>query len=191
MGKGQRRLTLTEESTRRWGKPSKKEKFESLQGTDAVTFTEYANRLVQRGLALENADGRFEILQKVENTVTVRDYYKGKDFDVILKSGRVFCLSDRESDCDHVGFVLADPEIIKRAKDMGVKLRRADWFGYARFILQPDTKDSSGLKKQQISTIATPSGAYGSQVPIEIARELNLDYGDRLVWRIKEEDGNK
>ena len=126
MGKGQRSLTLTEEIYQSLRQTFEKRKVKIVTRYDAVTFTEYANRLVQRGLALENADGRFEILQKVENTVTVRDYYKGKDFDVVLKSGRVFCLSDKESDCDHVGFVLADPEIIKRAKDMGVKLRRAD-----------------------------------------------------------------
>ena len=88
------------------------------------SYSAYAQKLLERAIDQDILKGRFEIRNRFENTVTVRDYYRVKDADVTLKEGKVFCELDRSADCDHVGFVLSDPEIIKRAQQLGVKLRR-------------------------------------------------------------------
>ncbi len=88
------------------------------------SYTAYAQKLLERAVEQDLLEGRFEIMNKFENSVVVRDYYKVKDVEVTLKGGRVSCELDHSSDCDHVGFVLSDPEIIKRAQQLGVKLRK-------------------------------------------------------------------
>lgn len=48
----------------------------------------------------------------------------------------VYCRHDRSGDCDHVGFVLADVYVIKRAKELGVKLRKAEQPEHVRGALK-------------------------------------------------------
>jgi hypothetical protein len=91
---------------------------------DIKSYTAYAQRLLERGIERDLLEGRFEIANKYDDSITVRDHYRMKEAEVILKGGKVFCELDRSGDCDHVGFVLSDPETIKRAKQLGVKLRR-------------------------------------------------------------------
>jgi hypothetical protein len=90
---------------------------------DIKSYTAYAQRLLERGIERDLLEGRFEVTNRYDDRVSVRDYYKGKDAEVSLKGGKVFCELDRSRDCDHVGFVLSDPVILKRAKQLGVKLR--------------------------------------------------------------------
>lgn len=89
------------------------------------SYSAYAQKLLERAIDQDVLEGRFEIINKFENTVSVKDYYKMKEAEVTLKGGKVFCELDHTSDCDHVGFILSDPEIIKRAQQLGVKLRKA------------------------------------------------------------------
>lgn len=89
------------------------------------SYTAYAQKLLGRAIDQDILEGRFEIINKFESSVSVRDYYKMKEAEVSLKGGKVFCELDHTSDCDHVGFILSDPEIIKRAQQLGVKLRKA------------------------------------------------------------------
>lgn len=126
MGKGQKTITITEDVYSLLRQTFEEKKVRVVGKYDATSFTEYANVLIKKGLTLDNIDGRFEIIDKYENGVEVKDYYKGRSFRVVISKGKVFCESDEASDCDHVGFVLADPDIIQRAKQLGVKLRRAE-----------------------------------------------------------------
>ena len=89
------------------------------------SYSAYAQNILEKGIEMDLLEGRFEITERFENTVVVRDYYKAKRVEVMLnKRGYLFCELDHVSDCDHVGFVLSDPGVIKRARDLGVKLRK-------------------------------------------------------------------
>ena len=92
---------------------------------DIKSYTAYAQKLLERAIDQDILEGRFEIINKFESSVLVKDYYRMKEAEVTLKGGKVFCELDHTSDCDHVGFILSDPEIIKRAQQLGVKLRKA------------------------------------------------------------------
>jgi len=91
---------------------------------DIKSYTAYAQKLLERAIEQDVLEGRFEIKDRIENKVTVRDYFKLKDAEVLIKQGKLYCMLDQTGDCDHVGFVLSDPSVIKRAKDLGVKLRK-------------------------------------------------------------------
>jgi hypothetical protein len=91
---------------------------------DIKSYTAYAQRLLESAIERDLLEGRFEMVGRYDNSVTVRDHYRVKEAEVGLKGGKVFCQLDRSGDCDHVGFVLSDPETIKRAKQLGIKLRR-------------------------------------------------------------------
>ena len=91
---------------------------------DIKSYTAYAQRLLEKSIEQDTLEGRFRIADRYENTVVVRDYYRVKNAEVVIKSGKLFCELDRTGDCDHVGFILSDPQVIKRAKELGVKLRR-------------------------------------------------------------------
>lgn len=92
---------------------------------DVKSYTAYAQKLLDRAIEQDTLEGRFEIIDRVDNRVVVKDYYKVKRVEVEIKNGRVYCLLDESSDCDHVGYVLSDPSVIKRARELGVKLRKA------------------------------------------------------------------
>lgn len=91
---------------------------------DIKSYTAYAQKLLERSIEQDMLEGRFEIAGRYENKILVRDHYKMKNAEVLIKGNRVFCDLDRIGDCDHVGFVLADPYVIKRAKELGIKLRK-------------------------------------------------------------------
>jgi hypothetical protein len=60
------------------------------------------------------------------NVVYLKDYFRMKDVEVeIREKSKVYCGMDETGNCDHVGFVLANPLVIKRARVLGVKLRKA------------------------------------------------------------------
>jgi hypothetical protein len=91
---------------------------------DIKSYTAYAQKLLERAIEQDIVEGRFEITDKIENKVVVRDYYKVKNAEVLIRQGRLYCLLDESGDCDHVGFVLSDSSVIKRAKELGVRLRK-------------------------------------------------------------------
>jgi hypothetical protein len=91
---------------------------------DIKSYTAYAQKLLEKAIEQDVLEGRFEISDRIENKIIVKDYYKGKTAEVVIKQGRLYCLLDESGDCDHVGFVLSDPSVIKRAKELGVKLRK-------------------------------------------------------------------
>ena len=92
---------------------------------DIKSYTGYAQRLLARAIEQDTLEGRFKIVSKEDDKIFVRDYYKLKTAEVVIKSGRVYCRLDQSGGCDHVGFVLSDPIVIKMAKELGVKLRSA------------------------------------------------------------------
>ena len=91
---------------------------------DIKSYTAYAQKLLERAIEQDVLEGRFEIKDRIENKVIVKDYYKLKDAEVLIKHGKLFCMLDQAGDCDHIGFVLSDPSVVKRVKELGVKLRR-------------------------------------------------------------------
>jgi hypothetical protein len=110
-----------------------KNKVKLLERENIRTATEYARSRLIRGIEEDTLEGRFEIVAKRENSVDVMDYYEGMKTEVAIELGKgasgtmdVFCRHDASGDCDHVGFVLADADVIKRAQELGVKLRKAE-----------------------------------------------------------------
>jgi hypothetical protein len=92
---------------------------------DIKSFTAYAQKLLEKAIDQDVLEGRFEITDRIENRIVVKDYYRGKTAEFSIKQGRIFCSLDESGDCDHIGFVLSDPRVIKMAKELGVKLRKA------------------------------------------------------------------
>jgi hypothetical protein len=90
------------------------------------SYTAYAQNLLEFAIEQDTIEGRFRMLNFEGNIVGVRDYYRQKDAEVeIIEKSKVYCRLDETGSCDHVGFVLANPAAIKRAKELGVKLRKA------------------------------------------------------------------
>lgn len=89
------------------------------------SYTAYAQKLLEKAIEQDTIEGRFEITDRIEDKVIVSDYFRVKSAEVQIKNGRVYCMLDESSDCDHVGFILSDPSVLRRAKELGVKLRKA------------------------------------------------------------------
>jgi hypothetical protein len=92
---------------------------------DIKSYTGYAQKLLERAIEQDTIEGRFEIVSLDRDSILVKDYYKNKSAEVIIRQARVYCRLDDSGDCDHVGFVLSDPLVLKRAKELGVRLRKA------------------------------------------------------------------
>jgi hypothetical protein len=123
-GKGQKTLTISEPLYNSLKAAWNLKKGELLQKQDIATLSTYAQKLLERGILQDTTEGRFEVLSRDQNSILVRDYFKGKNFEVVIRKTKVFCETEQQSDCEHVGFVLSDPEVIERAKQLGVKLRK-------------------------------------------------------------------
>lgn len=129
MAKGQKSLALTEklydEISKFWG--NNKQKLEKKYGVSS--FTAYANHLLSKGVQEELLETRFEIVNRFENELRVRDYFLGRDATVRLvvdgPYGAVYCDLDKTGKCPHVGFVLSDSEVLKIAKEHGISFRRS------------------------------------------------------------------
>ena len=92
---------------------------------DIKSYTAYAQKLLEKAIEQDTIEGRFGILSMDGDAIQVKDYYKMKNAEVIIRQNKVFCRLDGSGDCDHVGFVLSDPHVIKRASEVGVRLRKA------------------------------------------------------------------
>ena len=92
---------------------------------DIRSYTGYAQSLLERAIEQDALEGRFEIIAREDDKAVVKDYFRLKDAEIVIRGGKVFCRLDETGDCDHVGFVLSDPAVVKRAKQLGVKLRKA------------------------------------------------------------------
>jgi hypothetical protein len=93
---------------------------------DIKSYTAYAQTLLEQAIEQDVQEGRFKILDLEGNIIHLKDYFRMKDVEVeIMEKSRVYCRLDETGRCDHVGFVLANPSVIKRAKELGVKLRKA------------------------------------------------------------------
>lgn len=92
---------------------------------DIKSYTAYAQKLLDKAIEQDTLEGRFEIFSFDGDIVSVRDYFRRKDAEVVIRQSKVFCRLDESGDCDHVGYVLSDPTVLKRAKQLGVRLRKA------------------------------------------------------------------
>lgn len=92
---------------------------------DIKSYTAYAQKLLEKAIEQDVLEGRFEITDRIENKVEVKDHFKGKTAEIVIRQGKLFCMLDQTGECEHVGYVLSDPSVIKRAKELGVKLRKA------------------------------------------------------------------
>jgi len=92
---------------------------------DIKSYTAYAQKLLEKAIEQDTIEGRFEIRSFDGDSILVKDYFKGKDAEVVIRQSRLFCRLDESGDCDHVGYVLSDPTVLKRANQLGVKLRKA------------------------------------------------------------------
>jgi hypothetical protein len=93
---------------------------------DIKSYSAYAQQLLEFAIDQDIQEGRFKIISLDNNVVYLKDYYRMKDVEVeIRERSKVYCRLDQTGNCDHVGFVLANPLVIKRARELGVKLRKA------------------------------------------------------------------
>jgi hypothetical protein len=93
---------------------------------DIKSYTSYAQKLLEFAIEQDTLEGRFRMISFDDNVIRVRDYFRQKDAEVeIIEKSKVYCRLDETGNCDHVGFVLANPLVVRRAKELGVKLRKA------------------------------------------------------------------
>lgn len=60
-----------------------------------------------------------------QNRVIVKDNKRNRIAEVLLKNGELQCLLDERSDCVHVGFIYALPEIYCIINSKGIKVPRS------------------------------------------------------------------
>ena len=130
---GQRTVTIGSSAYAILTSAYEKNKVKLLERENIKTLTEYARARLLRGVEEDILEGRYEILGRYDDTITVMDYYERVKVEVVIQprggsegTMDVYCRHDRSGDCDHVGFVLADVDVIKRAKELGVRLRKAE-----------------------------------------------------------------
>ena len=88
---------------------------------DIKSYSAYAQQLLDFVIDQDIQEGRFKILSLDNNVVYLKDYFRMKDIEVeIREKSKVYCRLDETGNCDHVGFVLANPLVIKSAKELGV-----------------------------------------------------------------------
>ncbi|HXQ92903.1 MAG TPA: hypothetical protein VN739_07830 [Nitrososphaerales archaeon] len=92
---------------------------------DIKSYTAYAQKLLEKAIEQDSIEGRFEIQGRQDDTIQVKDYYKLRNAEVVFRQNKVYCRLDESGDCDHVGFVLSDPGVVRRATELGVRLRKA------------------------------------------------------------------
>lgn len=129
MGKGQKSLTLTESLHNNLTQCWERNEVKLSKKYGVTTFTGYAQHLIEKGLEDDLLETRFEIVNRFENEIRVRDYFLAKDAIVQLNVegpyGTVFCALDKTGRCPHVGFVLSDSDVLKIVKERGISLRRS------------------------------------------------------------------
>jgi hypothetical protein len=108
-----------------------KNKVKLLERENIRTLTEYARTRLLRGVEGDILEGRFEVTGRHDDTHSVMDYHQQVEAEVVIRQGRgpdrmmeVYCRHDRSANCDHVGFLLADADVMKRALGLGVVLRK-------------------------------------------------------------------
>lgn len=129
MAKGQKSLTLSQSLHSKLTEVWEKNQVKLEKRYSVSTFTGYAQQLIERGLEEDLLESRFEIVNRFENEIRVRDYFLVRDAVVKLNVegpyAVVYCELDRTGKCPHVGYVLSDAEVLKAAKQHGVSLRRS------------------------------------------------------------------
>ncbi len=93
---------------------------------DIKSYTAYAQMLLDKAIEQKLSKEPFEITDNVDDKIIIRDYYRVKNAEVRIKGGRVYCLLDESSDCDHVGFVLSNPQGDKAGKSSGLNFERQE-----------------------------------------------------------------
>lgn len=92
---------------------------------DIKSYSAYAQKLLEFALDQDTLEGRFRMLSLDGNLIEMRDYFRQKDTRVeIMEKRKLYCRLDETDSCEHVGYVLANPSVVKRAKELGVKLRK-------------------------------------------------------------------
>lgn len=122
--KGYQTLTLKSEVFEKLVGAYEKKKRDLIM-EDIKSYTAYAQKLLEKAIEQDSIEGRFEIQSMEGDVIQLKDYYKMKNVELVIKQNKVYCRSDESGDCDHVGFVLSDPHVLKRATELGVKLRKA------------------------------------------------------------------
>ena len=129
MAKGQKSVTLTETLHTKLTRVWEKNRDKLSRKYNVSTFTAYAQKLIERGVEEDILESRFEIVNRFENEIRVRDYFLAKDAIVRLNVegpyAVVYCELDKTGKCPHVGFVLSDAEALKVAKERGITLRKS------------------------------------------------------------------
>ena len=121
--KGQKTITVTESVYNKIREAYEGKKVDLFAKENVKSFTAYTQKLVVQALKVDLLEGRFEIINRLEDRVVVRDYFKAKDYEVWLRNGELYCEGEQKTECEHTGFVHSDPDTVKRAKELGIVLR--------------------------------------------------------------------
>jgi hypothetical protein len=126
-GKTQGVITISKGLDDRLNEIYNRKRVELFSKHDIRSKTAYAQRLLERGLLQDDIQGYYEIVDQLDDVVHVKDYRKRERIIAVeIRSGKVFCELDQTGNCDHVGYILANPYIIQKAKEKGLKLSRAN-----------------------------------------------------------------
>lgn len=93
-----------------WYRNYQKEK-ENLRMKGVSSFSGYLTHLIKLGESNQHTDFRFEKIELQNDLLVIRDKKINRIIDLSLKNGKIFCLIDKKSDCQHVGYAYSLPEI--------------------------------------------------------------------------------
>ncbi len=112
---GQKSITLSGEQLKRLEKEYKKEREKVSSKSFASFIAESAIIELERKQILRESQ-IISLIALQGNTIFLKDVRKSSLIEVTIKDKEPYCLHDSKSDCIHVGFVLALPEVNRKLR---------------------------------------------------------------------------
>lgn len=89
---------------------------------DINTFNKYLNEYILKGIAVQELTSRFTVAEYTDDGGIVKDRLTGKQFQVSMHKGRLWCETDETDDCVHIFYLKEDGETKKALDKNGYKL---------------------------------------------------------------------
>lgn len=124
---GYKSITVKEHIYNKYESHYNKQK-KQLERKGISSFTGYVNSLMEEAMARHEALAKYApFLEEVaieQDRVIIKDNKRNRIAEVMIKDGELQCLLDEKTDCIHIGFVYALPEVyevLEKNKAISVK----------------------------------------------------------------------
>jgi hypothetical protein len=94
-----------------------------------ISFATFVTSMMEEAMLKHEAFARqapfLEKLAVEQDRVIVKDNKRNRIAEVVIRNGELQCLLDERTDCTHIGFVYALPEIYEVMERKGIKKNQA------------------------------------------------------------------